>query len=361
MTIDFMRAVFGEGGPHLGADSYPERQRGDADERDYRKGPPAAAGGDPEPAPPVETFTAAELMAMELPEPRWAVEGVLPEGLNVLAGKPKLGKSWLALNLALAVAQGGVALDAVGVEAGPVLYLALEDTRRRLKDRLGKLLSRTGQAAPPGVTFARAWPRQDQGGLYALAEWLDDHKAARLVVIDTWPKFRPPKRRNGSDDYQQDYEHAGEVKVLADRYGVTILLVCHCRKLESDDPVDSVSGTLGLTGAADAVLVLKRERGQHDATLFVSGRDVEEAEHALRWEARYCLWSLLGPADDYRLSKERQAVLDLLGRIGKPLTPTEVGEALGKNPNAAKILLWRMALDRQVAQAGDGTYTVNDE
>src|SRR5262249_58141949 len=89
--------------------------------------------GGPEPPTNVETFTAAELVAMELPEPRWAVEGILPEGVTVLAGKPKLGKSWLALNVALAVAGGGVALGAVRVEGGLVLYLALEDTRRRLQ------------------------------------------------------------------------------------------------------------------------------------------------------------------------------------------------------------------------------------
>ena len=80
----------------------------------------------------MEVFTAADLMRMELPPARWAVEGIIPEGLSVLAGKPKLGKSWLALEQGIAGASGGVALGEIDVTAGPVLYLALEDTRRRL-------------------------------------------------------------------------------------------------------------------------------------------------------------------------------------------------------------------------------------
>ena len=130
---------------------------------------------DPEPAPAVETFTAADLMRMQLPEPRWAVNGIIPEGLSLLAGKPKLGKSWLALNIALAVATGGTALGSIHVEQGDVLYLALEDTKKRLQGRLDKLLHRQNAAAPERLTFATLWPRQDKGGLAALTEWLESH------------------------------------------------------------------------------------------------------------------------------------------------------------------------------------------
>ena len=224
---------------------------------------------EPEPPPPppeVETFTAAQLAAMELPEPRWAVTDILPAGMSVLAGKPKLGKSWLALLLALAIAQGGVTLG-TAVDLGSVLYLALEDTRRRLKARLEKLLSRQESKAPDILHAATSWPRQDKGGIYALAEWLDDHKDARLVVIDTWAKFRPVKAR-GRDSYEEDYEHASEVKALADKFGVAVLVLNICRKMEASDPIDSVSGTNGLTGCADALLVMRRERGQHDAALI---------------------------------------------------------------------------------------------
>ena len=84
----------------------------------------------------MEAFSAADLLALTLPEPKWAVAGLLPAGFSVLAGKPKLGKSWLGLDIALAVALGGVALGSIHVSQGDVLYLALEDTTRRLQTRI---------------------------------------------------------------------------------------------------------------------------------------------------------------------------------------------------------------------------------
>ncbi len=108
------------------------------------------------------TFTAADLMREELPPVRWAVPGILPEGLSLLAGKPKLGKSWLALGLAVAKASGGVALGKIPVDQGEVLYLALEDNRRRLQNRLRKVLD--GSPPPEGLHIATEWARVDEGG-----------------------------------------------------------------------------------------------------------------------------------------------------------------------------------------------------
>jgi hypothetical protein len=312
-----------------------------------------------EPPPTVAVFTAADLRRMELPEPKWAVEGILPDGLSLLAGKPKLGKSWLALNLAVAVATGGVALGSIRVERGDVLCLALEDTKRRLKERLAKLAEKQGLVEwPPTLYLARNWPRQDNGGLRALREWLRAHPASRLVVIDTWPKFRPFRARRG-DSYEEDYLHASELKAVADEYRVAILAVAHCRKMDAVDPLDQVSGTLGLTGAADGTAVLKRERGQHDATLFITGRDIDEREIALSWEPQYALWSILGDAEEYRLSKERQEVITLLRKAGESLTPTKIAQLLGKNVNAVKQLLWKMHQDGQLENY-DGRYGIGN-
>ncbi len=270
--------------------------------------------------------------------------------MSVLAGKPKLGKSWMALNLTIAVSEGGVALSSVPVEGGDVLYLALEDTKRRLQGRLRKLLSAQQGQPPARLTLVTRCPRQGAGGLEFIEEWLTSHPDARLIVIDTWPKFRPPKAR-GRDPYEEDYEHAAELKALADRHGVAILVIAHCRKLDSEDPVDSVSGTLGLTGAADGVLVLRRERGQHDATLFVTGRDIEEQELALRWDGKYALWSVAGDAAEYRMSKDRSDLLALLRREG-PLTPSEAASSLGKTPNAVKMLLRKLESEEWVRGKG---------
>src|SRR5215471_17442581 len=135
-----------------------------------------------------EEIEAAELARLDLPEPHWAVPGIWPEGVVLLVGKSKLGKSWLVLDIALAVAEGGVAWGKIEVEQGDVLYLALEDSKRRLQDRLRTLRK---DDVPEGITLRTRAPRSNEGGIQLVLDWLDRHPRARLVIIDVLGKFRP--------------------------------------------------------------------------------------------------------------------------------------------------------------------------
>lgn len=270
---------------------------------------------DPEPAPiappkrerPRTAWTADQLMAAHFPEPKWAVPGILAEGVSVLAGPPKVGKSWLSLGLGLSVAAGGNAFDSVPVQGGPVLYLALEDTPRRLQTRMAKLLG--GQPAPAGLTLVTECPSFPQGGTEAIAQWLERNPDARMVVIDVFAKMRGPAPA-GISAYDADYVAVGYAKRLADHYGVAVVLVHHVRKAGSDDFLTEVSGTNGIAGAADATLVLKRARGQADGILHVTGRDVDEAEYALSFQPASGAWHLLdGPVTDHTVSDTRATIL----------------------------------------------------
>jgi RecA-family ATPase len=133
-----------------------------------------------------------ELMSRDFPPTRWAVPGILPEGLSLLAGKPKLGKSFLALNLGITIAAGGKALGSVAVDSGDVLYLALEDRYRRLQDRARKILDGLGCIASARLHLACEWPRMTQDGLGFIEDWIEKQSGAKLVVIDVWARFRPP-------------------------------------------------------------------------------------------------------------------------------------------------------------------------
>src|SRR6266545_5926288 len=164
-------------------------------------------------------WAADELMAVTFPEPRWAVPGILAEGVSLLAGPPKVGKSWLSLGLGLTVAAGGKAFGRVDVQGGPVLYLALEDTPRRLKARMSKILN--GQHAPTGLTLATSCPPLAQGGDEAIAAWLEGNPGARLVVIDVFAKVRGTQA--GMSAYDADYAAVGRAKSLADKYGVAVV------------------------------------------------------------------------------------------------------------------------------------------
>ena len=303
---------------------------------------------------PPTTMSATELMRLELPPVKWAVPGVLPEGVTILAGKPKMGKSWLGLGLSVSVSAGGRALGKIPTERGVALYLGLEDNKRRLQRRLKKILN--GRSAPDGLEVYWEWPQLDHGGVEALDSWLQAHPETRLVVLDTLKKIRPRDGQSRSV-YDLDYEALEPLVGLAAAHGVAILVVHHLRKLEAGDPLDMISGSTGLTGGVDGALVLKRDRGKQDATLMVDGRDIEEpSELALRWDADIASWSLMGDAEEFRMSEERRGIVNLLRRVGEPLGPKDIAQVLGRNYGAVRVMLSEMVKDGLLASPSRGKY-----
>lgn len=287
-------------------------------------------------------YTAAELMSMEFDEPNFIIPGRLTVGAALLCGPPKLGKSWYCLGLGLSYA-----------EAFDVLYLALEDTPRRLKNRLGTVLN--GRAAPENLYVYTSWPRLDEGGIQQLNDFLDKNPNCKLVMVDTLAKVRHTRGKN-TGLYEDDYRAITELKTVADKHGVAIIAVHHVNKTKPTDILETVSGTTGLTGAADTIMILGRERGRSDGTLFITGRDVEEAELAMRFDTRTCTWKEVGEAQDYRISKERQEILEVMRLAGKPLSPKDVAKALGKNESTIKNLIYAMKDCHLIKQISHGKY-----
>ncbi len=288
-------------------------------------------------------FTLKELLAKKLPTVRWAVPSMLPEGVILLAGKPKQGKSWLALDLAFAIAAGGAVLGKIPVEQGGVLYLALEDNERRLQARAKQLLASMG-AVPAGIVFEVQWPRLDQGGLTHIEAYLKAHSEVRLVVVDTWAKVSPRLQGSMRSQYEDDYQSLAPLKRVADTYRVSVLVIHHLRKMRADDPLDEVTGSIGMVGAVDSILILKRERGQQEATLYVTGRDIEqELRLALTFDQTTATWRLVGDRTDIARTKERQDILDLLTEQAPlGMSPRQVAEALQKNYHTVRSLLRKM-------------------
>jgi hypothetical protein len=297
-------------------------------------------------------FTADELMTTTFPEPRWAVPGLVAEGLTLLVGSPKLGKSWLCLGLSIAVASGGCALGRIPVEQGDVLYAALEDTARRLQGRLHAVLD--GEPVPTGLHVTIALPR---GGemVSMVDEWLTEHPNARLVIIDVLRKVTP--RSDGRDRYEADLDAMSALKNLADQHAVAILVVHHTRKMTDDSDVfNEVNGSTGLTGGADAILIAKRARNTSEAVLHVTGRDITEQDYGLSWHADTCTWSLLEePVAVAFLRDTRRKILDYVTE--HPLsTPTQIAEGTGLAPGTVKVNVRRMVEDDQLDSDGQGRY-----
>jgi hypothetical protein len=308
------------------------------------------------PAPRSLGFSLTDLMALDMPPIQWAAEGILPQGLTILAGKPKIGKSWLALGLVLAVSTGKPALGHAPTEAGAVLYLALEDSARRLQDRLRKMLQ--GAEPPENAWIYTEWPPNDQGGLVELENWLKAHPDARLVIIDTLQRVRPPASPK-ADLYRTDYAAIEPFVTLAGRYNVAIVVVHHLRKLGAEDPLDQISGTTGLSGAADTLLVLTRQKDAPTAKLYLRGRDVNEAELTLTWDGKRATWRLGEPPAD--VTEGRAATLAVLAESGiVPMGPADVADALHENREAVRKRLSRMVEDGLVVRVKHGLYKIKD-
>ncbi len=301
--------------------------------------------------PPI---SAADLMAMDFPEPEMVIEGVLPVGVTLLVGKPKKGKSWMALGMCEAVAAGGKAFGVKGVSQGEALYLALEDNKRRIRKRLKKVLD--GRDAPKGMYVETDWPRIDEGGADRLDEYFEANPDTRLVVIDTLAKVRKPVR--GANVYAEDYAALEPLLPLAQKHNVAIVIVYHLRKAAAADPMDEISSSTGLTAGVDGFLILRRVPGSKGPTLFVDGRDIEEpTEYALHWNLNTATWTIEGTAEEVHLSKERGDILLTLNRSPEPMTPKEVWEAMGGKRDRIRQLLVSMFNDGQVLKDEKGRYS----
>src|SRR5262249_22976451 len=165
-----------------------------------------------------------------------------------------------------------------------------------------------GADCPARLHFATQCDRLDCGGLAAVDGWLTEHPDARLVIVDTLQKVRPPRGRDAGV-YADDYAVGAMLKRCADVHGVALVAVHHLNKLPNvSDPLDALSGSTGLAGAADGALILRRQRDKRDATLFDTGRDINisEPEQAVTFDATTCQWVLVGDAKSFRISQERQ-------------------------------------------------------
>lgn len=272
-----------------------------------------------------------------------------------MAGKPKEGKSWLALLWAMAVADGEHAMGSLKTSQGDVLYLALEDNLRRLKSRM-KLLD-PENVWSNRLHFCTEWPRLDQGGLEALDAWYEAVERPRLVILDVFARVRAHKGNNDSG-YDADYAAAAPLQGWAVEKGVVVVAIHHTRKMAADDPLEAVSGTNGLTGAADTTLVLKRESiNSADAVLYARGRDIQEAELALIFGQNDCRWEVVGEAWEYRMAKEKRTMLAVLNEVGEPASIAQITEHFPETSEATiRQRLKRMVDAGELKRAERGRY-----
>lgn len=243
-------------------------------------------------------ISAKELLESDLPPLQYCVNGFLSHGVSIASSKPKMGKSWLfGLQLCLAVAQG---LPFLGFQTnkGDTLYLDLESPIQLSKERLELILH--GQEAPENFYIVHEVPDLEHGFTATMEELLNAHPGIRLIVVDVLGKIRY-KRKSNEQDYDADYRSISELKKLAEKYDLAILLISHNRKsVDPDDPFANVLGSTALQGATDAMFVLhSKRRNDKEVTLSMDGRTIEREDFKATFDKSTVQWRLLGTLEDY--------------------------------------------------------------
>lgn len=288
---------------------------------------------------------ASDLMRLTLPPLLYVVEDILPAGATLLTGKSKDGKSLMAYNLAVAVASGGVALGQYAVAQGSVWYLALEDGERRAQARIQAQIDNDPRGEE-GLEWldVQLWEarRLTQGLEDEMIQWILETERPRLIILDILEKVRPPRKPHGNL-YEEDYQATASVTRLAQEHNVAVLIVHHSNKSNPLDFRDSASGSMSLLGGVDNYWSLSRTALHSDATLRITGRDIER-EQELAMEFKDGFWSVLGNAAEVHQSRERKAIVEVLQASSRPMTPAHIAKELQKNVSTINRLL-RMMID----------------
>ncbi|GHT83300.1 hypothetical protein FACS1894137_04030 [Spirochaetia bacterium] len=297
---------------------------------------------------PKVSWTAAELLTTDFPPIDWIIPDLIAPGLTMLVGQPKLGKSWMVLQWAIGVSCGGGILGKILAKKTDVLYLSLEDTGRRLAERLAILKSPKLE----NLTFFTQWAT----GMIGLDKYLEEHKETKFVIIDTLQRFSKLDRGN---DYDPTYNFNAALKTIADRHGVGLVEVHHTNKSAGNIPggdwLNGVMGSQGYSGAADSTLLLRRGRGNRNAELLVTGRDITENEYVLTLDLDCSGWVMEGRKNEAMEGQTQQLIHDWLKENGAN-GPSAIFKGIKENGYEGTLSTIKNILSR-MASAGKLTNT----
>lgn len=282
------------------------------------------------------------LMDMRIKPISFCIDSLLPQGVSMLCGAPKIGKSWLVLDWCVRIAKGEEVWN-FKTTKGTTLYLCLEDNLSRIQQRLNEITDEV----PNKVFFATSSCSLPDGLVEQIESFVAEHKDTVLVVIDTFQMIRS---KNKDTTYANDYQEIEELKRLADKLKISLLLVHHLRKQGDNDPLNKISGTTGISGAVDTTFILdKSKRSQNNATMICTGRDIEYRELELNFSKDNHMWNIVSDSlenPEILLPDDVFAVIEFMKReklfVGSNTELTEKFNAVYKKQytaNAFKRML----------------------
>lgn len=301
----------------------------------------------------------AELLSRTYDEITFLIEGLIVSiGVCLVVAPPKMGKSFLMLFLAVMLCYGQPIFGLPAKAPMHGLYLALEDNEARLQRRLKRFnLNANGQL------YLTTKIASGEKGIEELRLYLKEHPETRFIIVDTLGFFFKDSSVKSSNAFLDDYERIGRFKSLAEEFKCAIILVHHTRKMpDFSDELNEVSGTSGVTAAADSIMMLRRTRGQNNAILTSTGRDSEDVRLALDVDFETGQWSVSQEEANEAMTSERRLIRDLLKSQNRAMRPAEIARLVHKEAKTISSTLKKMQ-DNGLVEPGPkyGFYMLPDD
>ena len=295
-------------------------------------------------------FSAEELMKLEFSPPKWLIDDLLPEGVTVLSGAPKIGKSWLSLQIALNITSSGRLFGSKSSSDKRVLLLALEDNGRRLQERIIK----STLPASNKFILTTDWTT----GIEGLRTFLKKPPRFDLCIIDTLGVFLPGQDSKGRNAYDADVARMRQLHMLYKSTGTSLLLIHHDKQGEDGDWANKMNGSNGIIGTADTLMRLSvQQRGERKAKLQVAGRDVEDIELSLKLNEQIMQWQIDKDQNESPLTGLQKSVLDLVPKDPMSIKSSIIAEKLDKEQSQISDILKRLKVKGYIFNPQYGDYT----
>jgi len=298
-----------------------------------------------------------ELSAKEFSPMQWNIEKMLPAGTMLLFGKPKKGKSYLTLMISIAVAAGRPVFGR-STSGAKVYYLGLEDSERRMQQRgisCANALQIPQSEFDENLYISTESKTIDTGLLDELEEWMTDHPDTGLIILDMLKKITG--KATGRDLYAEQAKVGDTLTKFCHAYPrLSIVVVHHSRKAESDDPFDLVSGTTGLSGSYDSLAAIADTEGGR--VLHITGRDIESAEIPLLMNERGMYTLEASTMDDLvkeRMSSTRRKVYEAVSS-STPMTRKEIIAATGLDGSSVDKQFGKLVSAGLIKRTDHGNY-----
>ena len=311
----------------------------------------------------IELVDAKQVQDMKLAEINWIVRDLLPEGLVILAGRPKIGKSWMALDIAISVARGFNTMGFFETSKSGVLYVPYEDNFRRLQSRMKMIMTGSViEEAPSNLYYPKDnfdFPKLNENGVEEIEKLLDAHFHIKLVVIDTLGRGIADKGRKDRSIFNADYELSARLQKMAISRNICVLILHHTRKEKTENVFDQIAGSTGLTAGVDTMLVLREKNKEH--LLHVTGRDVMESEYAVEFDETNCVWRVAGKVSEVKMTAEREEIYELIKSYRRAMRTGEIADALGKTKSNISKMLGKMVEAGVLVSVSYGVYDLSEE